>query len=215
MPRRLNRCRGVAVSAGYNVSAVKTPTTQDSIRERVVFLHRRGWPQKRIAKELGISAVSVCRHIRMAGTFLTPHGYECGFSLPRQRKIVCDYLMGRDEKSISRELCAAEYRVRMVLWRHGLPDREVLVAVRRRQAVWMSKAGRSVPAIAACFGVCRATVASWLKQEGHHAMRITDEMRAEAVASCRAGGSYYAVAKRLGVSPSSVRNWAMKEQCNG
>lgn len=184
----------------------------NKMMEAVAMHTRHGWKQERIAKELGITAVSVSRYQRLIGLFATSHGMESGFSIPMQRRIVCEYLRGKDEKVISRELKCAEYRIAMVLWHYGIPDKEVLVAVRKKQSVWMSKAGRSLSEIAMCFGYSQSTIKVWFDELGHvHPQYgISPEMRDEAKRRVAAGESYYAIGKSLGVSASSVRNWTVQ-----
>lgn len=180
-----------------------------AMRRRMLMLNRQGLQSTVIAKRLGVSSVSVIRHLRLSGAMMTPYGSECGFTEPTQRHIVCAYLMGQSIDKLGEKYKCADYRISMVLWKYGLPERDVLETVRRKQAVWMSQSGMTVIQIASCFGYSAAVVTRWFKEEGfvpepHHLLK--PEQKAEALRLSAEGYSYFAIGKRVKMSPNSVRN---------
>ena len=183
------------------------------LRRKILQMHRFGKSKKMIADKLGISPFTVGKYIRLSGGMMTPHGSECGFTLPRQRCIVCDYLMGQQPDKIASKLHCADYRVMMVLWKFGLPERSVLRKVRRKQAVWMSETGMTAREISACFGVGTGMVSGWFKKEGFKpetVKPIPRRIRDMASSLWKQGNSLYAIGKELGISPNSVRNWLIQ-----
>ena len=179
------------------------------LRRRILQLNRMGKRSTDIALELGTSSENVVRHLRLAGAMMTPYGSECKFAEPTQRRIVCEYLMGMSVDKLGEKYKCADYRIQMVLWKYGLPERPVLELVRRKQAVWMSQSGMSMIQIGSCFGYSPDVVERWFREENfipENPSLLKPEQKTEAIKLSEAGYSYFAIGKRLKMSPNSVRN---------
>jgi transposase-like protein len=177
-------------------------------------MNQLGVKASQIAKEVGISHVAVFRHLTLAGAFATPFGKDDSISIHKKKTIVCDYLMGKSIRTIAEEMGVSDYRIEMVLWRYGIPDKEVLLDTRRKQAVWMLESGRTIGEISACLGVDAGKIKQWFRKENFDlpdSRFQNSEIKEKAVSLFRQGMSLYSIGKKLNVAPNSVRNWVMQE----